>query len=240
LNLLAISQHIVTEVSREQISGNFHNYISENHNISTIILFISLITVTSLFVAFPQKITLLFTSLFSQRHFSQLLREGKMANKNLFDWIHTIIFLIQTLFVYIIIDYYFPKVFHLSHPVVLYLILLVIIMIDFFAKRFLSYIYFTLFNYKEEYPFYKLYKLLFNFSNTIFLMFIIPMSIYTDYWKFILLYIPIIMITFLITSIKIFLINPKKIQLLQFFIYFCTLEILPYLVVLKFLITLNK
>lgn len=240
MNLLAISQHIVTEVSREQISGNFHNYIPENHNLPTVILFIALITITSLFVTFHQKITLLFTSLFSQRHFSQLVREGKVANKNLFDWIHTVIFVIQALFVYIVLEYFFPKVFHLTNPIVLYFIILLLVIFDFFVKRLSSLIYFSLFSYKEEYPFYKLYKLLFNFSNSIFLMFIIPLSIYSNHWKLIFLYFPILTITFSITSLKIFMINPKKIKLLQFFIYFCTLEILPYLVVLKMLVSLNK
>lgn len=240
MNLLAISQNIVTEVSREQISGNFLVYIKENHNLPTIILVVGLIMLTSIFVTNYQKLPLLLTSLFSQRNLSQLLREGKLATKNLFAWVQVVIFLIQALFLYIVLEYFFPKVYQFTNPYFLYCITLLLVLFDYLFKRASSYLYFTMFNYKDEFAPYKLYKLLFNFSNTIFLMFLIPLSLYSHYWKSILIYIPIFIFTFSITSVKIFLLNPKRIKLFQFFIYFCTLEILPYLVVLKFIITLNK
>lgn len=240
MNLIAISQSIVTEVSREQISGNFLVYINENHNLPTIVLVVGLIMLTSIFVTNHQRLPLLLTSLFSQRNLSQLLREGKLATKNLFAWVQVVIFIIQALFLYIILEYFFPKVYLFTNPYFLYGITLALVLFDYLFKRVSSYLYFNMFNYKEEFASYKLYKLLFNFSNTVFLMFIIPLSLYSYYWKSILIFIPIFIITFSITSVKIFTINPKRIKLFQFFIYFCTLEILPYLVALKFVITLNK
>ena len=230
----------VIDSSREQISGNFLVYFNETHNLPTIILFISLILATIIFVANHQKFSLLFTSLFSQRHLSQLQREGKLANRNLFIWIHSIIFLIQALFIYIILDYFFPKVYNIIDSRILYFIIIGVVIIDLILKRLFSYIYFQTFNYSEEYTLYRIYKMLFNFSNTILLMIIIPLSIYTTEWRLIMIYFPILTITFSITSFKIFTINPKRVKLFQFFIYFCTLEILPYLVVLKLLIFLNK
>lgn len=230
----------VIDSSREQISGNFLVYLNESHNLSTIILFISLILVTIIFVTYHQKFSLLFTSLFSQRHLSQLQREGKVANRNLFIWVHSIIFLIQALFIYIILDFYFPKVFNLIDPNILYFIILGIVIVDLVLKRVFSYVFFNTFDYNDEFSLYKMYKMLFNFTNTILLMIIIPLSLYSNEWKLIWIYFPILIITFSITSFKIFTINPKRIKLFQFFIYFCTLEILPYLVVLKFLIFLNK
>ncbi len=230
----------VIDSSREHFSGNFLVYLNETHNLPTIILFISLILITIIFVAYHQKFSLLFTSLFSQRHLSQLQREGKLANRNLFIWVHSIIFLIQALFLYIILDYFFPKVFNLIDHNILYFIILGIVIIDFILKRIFSFGYFKTFDYNDELASYKMYKMLFNFTNTILLMIIIPLSLYTNEWKLIWIYFLILIITFSITSYKIFTINPKRIKLFQFFIYFCTLEILPYLVVLKFLILLNK
>lgn len=230
----------VIDSSREQISGNFLVYLKENHNLSTVILFISLILVTIIFVTYHQKFSLLFTSLFSQRHLSQLQREGKVANRNLFIWVHSIIFLIQALFIFVILDFYFPKVYNLINSNILYFIILGIVIVDLVLKRFFSYVFFKTFDYNDEFSLYKMYKMLFNFTNTILLMIIIPLSLYSNEWKLIWIYFPILIITFSITSFKIFTINPKRIKLFQFFIYFCTLEILPYLVVLKFLIFLNK
>lgn len=230
----------VIDSSREHISGNFLVYLKETNNLPTLILFISLILITVIFVTYHQKFSLLFTSLFSQRHLSQLQREGKLANRNLFIWVHSIIFLIQALFIYIILDYYFPKVFNLIDPNILYLSIFGIVVVDFILKRFFSLLYFKTFDYNDEYTSYKMYKMLFNFTNTILLMIIIPLSLYTNEWKLILVYFPVLFVTFSISSFKIFTINPKRIKLFQFFVYFCTLEILPYLVVLKFIISLNK
>lgn len=230
----------VIDSSREQLSGNFLVYLNETYNLPTIILFISLILVTLIFVTYHQKFSLLFTSLFSQRHLSQLQREGKLANRNLFIWVHSIIFLIQALFIYIILDYFFPKIFNLINPNILYFITLGIVIVDFILKRVFSLIYFKTFDYNDELTSYKMYKMLFNFTNTILLMIIIPLSLYTTEWKLIWIFLPILIITFSFTSFKIFTINPKRIKLFQFFIYFCTLEILPYLVILKLLILTNK
>jgi hypothetical protein len=228
------------ESSRDQISGNSLVYISEPQNIPTIILLIGMIGITLLFVAFKQRFTLLLTSLFSQRHLSQLLREGKSANKNLFIWVHVIIFVVESLFLFLILDYYFPKLFHFLNPFLLYGLIILVTVVDFLLKKLFSFLYFNMFDYMDEFSQYVLYKLLFHFTNTIGFLIIIPLSLYSGSWKLILLSIPFLTITFSITYLKIFTINLKKIKLFQFFIYFCTLEILPYLMVIKMLIQLNK
>lgn len=240
MNLLAINQWNVFESSREQLSGNSLVYISENHTITTSILLIALVGITVLFATYRHRFTLLITSLFSKRHLSQLLREGKLANKNLFIWVHLIIFIIESLFLYLIVQYYFPKLFHFLDPILLLGIIQLLVVLDFLLKKLFSFLYFTMFDYKEEFSQYVLYKLLFHFTNSIGFMILIPLSIYSGNWKFILLSIPFLTATYSITYFNIFTINPKRIHLLQFFIYFCTLEILPYLIVIKLMIQLNK
>jgi len=240
LNLLAINQWNVFESSREQLSGNSLVYISENHTITTSILLIALVGITILYATYKQRFTLLLTSLFSKRHLSQLLREGKLANKNLFIWVHLIIFIVETLFLYLIVQYYFPKLFNFLDPYLLIGVILFLVIIDFLIKKLFSYLYFQMFDYKEEFSQYVLYKLLLQFTNAIGFMILIPLSLYSGYWKLMLLSIPFISITFSITYFNIFTINPKRIHLFQFFIYFCTLEILPYLIIIKLMIQLNK
>jgi hypothetical protein len=149
LNLLAINQWSVFESSREQLSGNSLVYITENHTVTTSILLIALVGITILYATYKQRFTLLLTSLFSKRHLSQLLREGKLANKNLFIWVHLIIFLVEALFLYLIVQYYFPKLFNFLDPYLLIGIILFLIIIDFLIKKLFSYLYFEMFDYQE-------------------------------------------------------------------------------------------
>ena len=215
-------------------------YISHIQNLATVVLTISLIILTTLFVAYRNKITLLLTALFSQRHLSQLQREGKLANKDLFVWVQIIILIVQALFLFIALQYFFPKIYNLLLPIYLYLILVIIVFIDYSIKRVANYFYMSLFEIQDEIPTYSLYKLFYSFTNSTLLLIILPLSLYTTNWKLIFLYIPVFLTTFLVTTFKLFTINKIKIKIFHFFIYFCTLEILPYLVVLKFLITYNK
>lgn len=226
--------------SRVSTSGNFLMYIPQNNNLATIVLIVALIFFTSIFVAYRHRVTLLLTSLFSQRHLSQLQREGKVANRDLFLWVQGIIVIIQALFLFTILQFLFPKIFNLINPIILYFLLLAVVLFDYFFKRIVNFVYLSLFDSSEEIPLYTLYKLFFNFSNTVVLMIIIPISLYTAFWKLLFLYIPIFLITFSVSAFKLFTINASKLKLFHFFIYFCTLEILPYLVVLKLLIFFGK
>ena len=215
-------------------------YISENQNLATVILTIALIILTTLFAAYRNKVTLLLTSLFSQRHLSQLQREGKLANKDLFFWIQIIILIVQALFLFILLQFFFPKIFNILDPLLLYLILVVIVLVDYSLKKISNYFYMSLFEIQDEIPVYSLYKLFFNFTNSFLLMIILPLSLYSENWKLLFLYVPMFLTTFLVTSLKLFTINKIKLKIFHFFIYFCTLEILPYLVVLKLLIYYSK
>lgn len=226
--------------SRVSTFGNFLMYIPQNNNLATIVLIVALIFFTSIFVAYRHRVTLLLTSLFSQRHLSQLQREGKVANRDLFLWVQGIIVIIQALFLFTILQFLFPKIFNLINPIILYFLLLAVVLFDYFFKRIVNFVYLSLFDSSEEIPLYTLYKLFFNFSNTVVLMIIIPISLYTAFWKLLFLYIPIFLITFSVSAFKLFTINASKLKLFHFFIYFCTLEILPYLVVLKLLIFFGK
>jgi len=226
--------------SRGSTSGNFLMYITQNNNLPTIVLIVALIFFTSIFVAYRHRVTLLLTSLFSQRHLSQLQREGKVANRDLFLWVQGIIVIVQALFLYVILQFLFPKIFNFFDPILLYFILIGAVLFDYFLKRIINYVNMYLFDTANDLPLYTLYKLFFNFSNSIVLMIIIPIALYTAYWKLILLYIPLFLLTFSVTAYRLFTINSIKLKLFHFFIYFCTLEILPYLAVLKLLIYFGK
>lgn len=226
--------------SRVSTSGNFLMYIAQNNNLATVVLLVALIFFTSIFVAYRHRVTLLLTSLFSQRHLSQLQREGKVANRDLFLWVQGIIVIVQALFLYIVLQFLFPKIFNYFDSILLYFLLIGIVILDYVFKRVINFVYMSLFESSDEISLYTLYKLFFNFSNSVVLMIILPIALYTAYWKLLFVYIPIFIITFSVSAFKLFTINASKLKLFHFFIYFCTLEILPYLAVLKLLIFFGK
>ena len=234
------TQWSIFENSRVTTSGNFLMYIAQNNNLATIILLVALVFLTAVFVAYRHKVTLLLTSLFSQRHLSQLQREGKLANKDLFLWVQGIIVIVQALFLYLMIQFLFPKIFNFFDSVLLYFLLIGVVIFDYILKRVINFVYMSLFDTSEEISLYTLYKLFFNFSNSVVLLIILPIALYTAHWKLVFTYIPIFLVTFSVTAYKLFTINSSKLKLFHFFIYFCTLEILPYLAVLKLLIFFGK
>jgi hypothetical protein len=58
---------------------------------------------------------------------------------------------------------------------------------------------------------------------------------YTDFYPFYLFIILILGFLFVLKIYKDFILKSKRVNLFQFFMYFCTLEILPCLVILKLL-----
>lgn len=234
------TQWSIFENSQVYLSGNFLMYISENNNLSTIVLTVAFVMLTALFVAYRNKVTLLLTSLFSQRHLSQLQREGKLANRNLFVWVQGFIVIVQALFLYTFLQFLFPKIFNLLAPSFLYLILILIVLFDYGFKRTVNYIYMNLFDIQDDIPLYTMYKLFFNFTNSVILILLLPIALYSGNWKLFFLYIPIFFVTFIVTAFKLFTISRLKLKIFHFFTYFCTLEILPYLTILKLLVYFSK
>jgi hypothetical protein len=177
-------------------------------------------------------------ALFSTRYFQQLLREGKLATESIFSY--SILLYLFTFSCLIITFFQFyppaPLASYLLQPLLFYSItFIVLIVASLFSRFFLQY-FTSVFNYQEQRYLYTIIKTLFRFYNALVLASLIPVIWYARVPQLILfVYIPVFIIIFLAFFI-LFLRNINRASRIYFFIYFFSLEILPYLLITKLLI----
>ena len=221
-------------------TDNFAPKLILQTNWITIVFSVILLLLTFVFVFYRRKIVLMIKALFSQRHFSQLLREGKLLNERIYLFDLFVIFLTQGLFIYFLLDKFFPTLFTSISPPICYLILVGLVLFDYFFKMLIALIFTYLFEYEEERNGYYLNKLFYYTLNSIALFPILILVHYTGIWQFLLIYVPVFVSTYTLMCYRLFTLNTKKINPFHFFIYFCTFEILPYALLFKFLLLLEK
>ena len=208
------------------------------NDIITSCLMIGLLLITLSFVFYKKKVLLMLRALFSARVLQQLLREGKLANQAIFLYSTLLsLFAFPCLF-FAFFYLFFPQVMAKFpyHLLLLFVIILGIVMITpLISVLFLRY-FTAIFNYQEERYYYTTLKTLYRFYNALFLILIIPIAWYTRVAEIItFVYLPFFLIIFSLFFIR-FLRNVSGVGRIHFFIYFCALEILPYLLAVKLLI----
>jgi hypothetical protein len=203
------------------------------NTIAFIAVCISLFFLAIIASVYRKKTILLFQSLFSARIFSQLLREGKILNERIY--LYSILFMLplQALFIGTITTLLFPNILNTLSYSNIMAAALVAAIIDYVGKNSIVTLILKLYEYDEDRPIYVLNKLFFHLCNCGFHLIILPIILFCKYTNIVFLYIPIFLTTSIFLIIRIFSLKMRKIGALQFFLYFCTLEILPYLLFLK-------
>ncbi len=200
----------------------------------TVVLCAVLFLLTIVMILFRRRYTLHIRSLYSQRFYSLLLRESKVLEEMMFPV--TLLFDLLTISLGILMilmhfksDLVARLTFWGSYGAVVGS-MLVLYFISFAANV----IYTGLFDHPKERYSLNLYKFVFT-SNLALLTFPI-LVVCHSLREFAVLYavIPLFLVLLALYMYRIFKINPQKINLFQFFIYFCTLEILPCIVWVKF------
>jgi len=199
---------------------------------------IGLLLITLSFVLYKRKVLLMLRALFSMRVLQQLLREGKLANESIFLYSSLIYFFAFPCLFLAVFYLFFPQLLS-SFPFSFFLFFIIILGVVLLAPliSWLVLRYFTaIFNYQEERYLYTTLKALYRFYNALFIIIIIPLAWYTRVPEIIIFgYFPFFLIIFFSFFVR-FLRNVNGISRIHFFIYFCTLEILPYLLAGKLLI----
>lgn len=203
------------------------------NTIAFIAICISLFFLAIIASVYRKKAILLFQSLFSARIFSQLLREGKILNERIY--LYSILFMLplQALFIGTLTTFLFPNILNTLSYANIMTASLIAAIIDYVGKNGTVALILKLYEYDEDRPIYMLNKLFFHLCNCGFHLIILPIIIFCEYQNIIFLYIPIFLTTSIFLIIRIFSLKMRKIGALQFFLYFCTLEIFPYLLFLK-------
>ena len=217
--------------------GNFNWDIVITHNNQiTLVLCVLLLLLTIVVISSRRKLSLILRSLFSQRHFSLIQREGKMLKeKNAFALLLFDLMTIATgitMFTSIYIPNFLSKVPCLAKVG----IFLGILFVCYFIKLVLCQLYAFLFDRKKEHVLINQYKFVFitDFSIALF-----PLLILIEYAKLNFLFYAITVILAILFGVWIYRlgkINPPNGKIFHFFLYFCTLEILPWLIFVKFML----
>ena len=209
------------------------------NSIITASLLVGLLLITLSFVQYRRKALLMLRALFSARFFQQLLREGKLFNERINLYTILLDALMLPCLFWIIFHFYIPQLLekYAFPPLLFFGSFLVIIIVLFGLSRLLLSYFSILFNYHEYKYLYSTCKSIYRFYNALLLMIMIPIIWYACIPELIIfVYLPLFLIIFFAFFVR-FYKNISGISRIHFFVYFCTLEILPYLLIAKLLIT---
>lgn len=226
--LLSLFQHHALAVAEYSADA-----VPQPENGVTMVLCALIFLMTISVVLFRRRLSNLIRSLYSQRFYSLLLRESKVLEEMTFPV--TLLFDLLTIalgILLIIMHFNAPFVARMTFwgaYGVVFAVLALVYIIEFSANV----IYTGLFDHQKERYSLNLYKFVFTTNVAMLLMpFLI---VYHALGNFAVMYafIPVFFVMLGLYLYRLMKINPRNINLFHFFLYFCTLEILPWLLLVK-------
>lgn len=211
-----------------------------DNNWATLLLVVALLLLSINAVLYRRKLILCLQCLYSKRAFSQLSKEGKLFSEGVFMLSWPFVMLVFALSVKQICSYFIPAFDQQVNFMQFIGITCLSVIALFILKQIVDFLLFGLFECEEErYNFHIVgFSFLLNSSLILFLTNIVVQ--YTNFINFYLFSALIISGLFAIKVYKDFIFKSRRVNLFQFFMYFCTLEILPYAVILKLLLMYGK
>ncbi|MCL2247529.1 MAG: DUF4271 domain-containing protein [Lentimicrobiaceae bacterium] len=184
---------------------------------------------------YKRKTLLMLRALFSARYLQQLLREGKLTNEGLYFYSILLCFIAFPCLILTLFQFYPITLLETCSYWQVYAITFGIPVVGLIISNSILQYFTEIFNYQEERYLYISIKTLFRFHNALLLLFVVPIIWYARIPELIfIVYIPMFIIMFLAFFVH-FLRNISGVSCIHFFIYFCSLEILPYLLIVKLL-----
>lgn len=221
----------------EKVSGafDFSTISFVNSNWVTLIFIVELLLLTINAVLYRRRLVLSIQCLYSKRSFSQASKEGKFFSDGMFIFSVPFFLLTWSLSLLQLGSYYYPKVLEtLTYMEAFGLIagglaafFLLKLLVDFFLFEFFD-------SAETRYDFHVLgFSFQLNVSLTLMLGHIVVQNTkFYHFYSFILL---IFIGLYILRLYNSFNLKSKRVNLFQFFMYFCTLEILPCMVMVKLL-----
>lgn len=211
-----------------------------DNNWATLLIVVAMLLLSINAVLYRRKFVLTLQCLYSKRAFSQLSKEGKFYSEGVFILSWPFIMIVIALSIKQICSYFIPAFDQqVSFMEFIGIVCLSVIAL-FILKQIVDFLLFGLFECAEErYNFHIIgFSFLLNSSLILFLTNIVVQ--YTNFIIFYLFSILIISILFAIKTYKDFIFKSRRVNLFQFFMYFCTLEILPCALIVKLLFLLGN
>ena len=221
----------------EKVSGafDFSTLSFANSNWTILIILVELLLLTINAVVYRRNLVLSIQSLYSKRSFSQVSKEGKFFSDGMFIFSVPFLLLTWSLSLLQLCSYFFPSVFETLSYMQLFGLIAGFIAAFLLLKMFLNVFLFEFFDCSEKrYDFHVLnFSFLLNGSLALMLGQIVVQN--TNFYSFYYFILLIFIGLYILKIYKSFILKSKRVNLFQFFMYFCTLEILPCLVLLKLL-----
>lgn len=178
-------------------------------------------------------------ALFVPRVRSQFFRESKLYNEWCFYLGSFFNILIQSLLVFYLLVTFLPSLASAIHFKWLYTLCFGAVLFDFFIKLGNSTLLGHLFECSNDAAIFNHSKFFYYSDNSVVLMPILATAIYLGMPALLFAYLPFFVATYSMMLIRTLTLKSSALSLFQFFLYFCTLEILPYLIILKILLILR-
>ncbi|MBR4913117.1 MAG: DUF4271 domain-containing protein [Bacteroidales bacterium] len=190
------------------------------------------------FLTFRRKLTLISRALFSQRHFSLLQREGKIIEDRSSIFVLAFDLITITTGLAMFCSTFTPNAVS-RLPFIAYIgLILILLIVAYVLKLFINEVYAGLFDRDKERTTINQYKFIFM---TDFSVLLFPMLILTHYSGLRAVYYLIAVVfvaLFAVWIYRMLKINSMSGHRFHFFLYFCTLEILPWVLFLKVLLNI--
>lgn len=210
--------------------------VAQPNNWLTLVFCVLLLLFTMLLVTFRRKLFLIFRALFSQRHFSIIQREGKILEDRISPFVLLFDVLTITTGIVMFCSTYIPRAMSRLPFMANIGLFFALFLAAYFFKLLCNELYANLFNKKKEHISVNQYKFIFM---TDFAVLLFPMLVVIQYTGLRSLYYVITVVLAMLFSVwvyRLLKINSTGRHRFHFFLYFCTLEILPWLVFLKVLL----
>ena len=210
--------------------------VAQPNNWLTLIFCALLLLFTMILITFRRKLLLIFRALFSQRHLSIIQREGKLLEDRISPFVLLFDVLTITTGLVMFCTTYIPRAMS-KLPFMAYVgIFFALLLAAYVLKLLCNELYANLFGKKKERAVINQYKFIFmtDFAAVLF-----PMLIVIQYTGLRALYYVVTVVLFALFCVwfyRLMKINSTGRHRFHFFLYFCTLEILPWLVFLKILL----
>ena len=204
-------------------------------NWASLIFIVELLLLTINAVVYRRKLILSIRSLYSQRSFSQVSKEGKFFSDGTFIFSLPFVLLTWTTSILQLFFYFFPAMMEKMTFMQFFGIVCGAMAVFYLLKVIANFFLFEMFECAEvRYDFHVLgFSFLLNGALALMLGQVVVQ--YTNFYYFYILIALIFSVLFALKIYKNFILKSKRVNLFQFFMYFCTLEILPCLVILKLL-----
>lgn len=198
-----------------------------------------IVLLTLIIVNGRRKFSYIVRALFSSRSRSQLLRESKPLEEWIYAFILLYVFMVQGVLITFLINTYAHPITEHFAPFLLYLTCTAAVTADYFLKRFNLRILTTIFECSDDRTTFLENRFFHQICSSLPLLPIVMIATYTNSPAWLFAFIPIFITTYILMIYKTLRLKSSSLTFLQFFLYFCTLEILPILVITKLLLTIN-